>query len=200
MTGYIIPFLILLNPFALFVYLNPVISELSLRDFFQVLLKASLVSFFIFVVFAAFGITIFEDIWSIRFESFRIFGGIVIITYALVFIIQGKTSFFTLKGSLDHLAAEIALPFMVGAATVSLSVVIGNSISFPGAILAIFIPLIVNICAIMLLVLVKFRMLRPKARFVFDKMVVFLLRLNGFFVGAIGIDLIVTGVKNVLEQ
>ncbi|MBD3263791.1 MAG: MarC family protein [Candidatus Omnitrophica bacterium] len=199
MSAYIIPFMVLLNPFALFIYLNSVIEELPRGDFFRVLVKATGISFIIFSIFAVFGTAIFEKIWSIRFESFRIFGGIVITAYALIFIIQGRTSFFTLKGTLDDLAAEIALPFMVGAATVSLSVVIGNSIPLSEAILAILIPLLLNIGVIMLLIVVKYDLLRNRTRVVFDKVVVFFLRLNGFFVGAIGVNLIITGLENTIK-
>lgn len=199
MTKYIIAFLILLNPFALFVYLHSVMEELPRKVFFKVLAKATAISFFIFLLFAVFGTIIFEKLWSIRFESFRIFGGVVITTYALIFIIQGRSSFFTLKGTLDDLAAEIALPFMVGAATVSLSMVIGNSIALPKAIITISIPLILNLGLIMLLAYIKYDLLKEELKIIFDKITIFLLRLNGFFVGAIGVNMMITGIKTVVR-
>ncbi len=193
------PFLILLNPFALFIYLNAIIEDLPRGEFFAVLLKATAVSFVIFSLFAMFGTAIFENIWGVRFESFRIFGGIVIVTYALIFIIQGKASFFTLKGTLDDLAAEIAFPFLVGAATVSLSVVIGKNIPLLEAIGAILLALIINLIIIMGLIVFKYDVLKNMMRKVFDRVMIFFLRLNGFFVGAIGINLIITGILSLRD-
>jgi multiple antibiotic resistance protein len=48
----IIRFLVLLNPFALYVYLQPVSRELATRTFMKVLIRASLMSLAIFIFFA----------------------------------------------------------------------------------------------------------------------------------------------------
>ena len=51
----VIEFLVLLSPFALFLYLRPVMQELSHRDFIKVLLKATIISFAIFFLFLVSG-------------------------------------------------------------------------------------------------------------------------------------------------
>lgn len=200
MIGYIVKFLILLSPFALFVYLHSVMEDLSRRDFLSVILKASITSVLIFIIFAMFGTLILEDLLSIEFESFKIFGGIVLVAFAVVFIVQGKQSFFTLKGSLDNLASEIALPFMVGAATVSLSIVMGNSFSHLKSIFVILSAMIVNYGIIVILLYLKYDVLKRNYRKAFDKIMGTISRLNGFIIGSIGINMIYEAIKHISHE
>ncbi|CAN5635028.1 MarC family protein [soil metagenome] len=192
MTNYIILFLVLLNPFALFTYLQPIMKELRPKTFLKVFFEASLISFAIYYLFALTGFYLFEHIFQIHFEAFRIFGGIVIVSFALLFIVQGKKSFVTIKGDLDGLASEIALPFMVGAATIALSILIGERFSSMQSLFILSAVLIINFIFIATLLYIRLN-LRRKLQIAFDKSMDTLLRLNGFFVGAIGLDMIVVG-------
>lgn len=182
----------MLNPFALFMYLQPAMKELYPRTFLKVFLKASLISLGIFLLFALSGTYIFENILQIHFEAFRIFGGIVIASFALLFIVQGKKSFITMKGDLDELASEIALPFMVGAATIALSILIGEQSSAVQSLFVISMVVAVNYLLIMGLMFLRLK-LPKKFKVAFDKNMETLLRLNGFFVGAIGLNMIIKG-------
>lgn len=195
MLQFIISFLVLLNPFALFMYLNPVAKDLKQQDFFAVLLKAAGLSLVIFLGAALFGELLFKKLLFVDFASFKIFGGIVITIYALIFIIQGKKSFFILKGSLDDLAAEIALPFMVGAATVSLCIIIGNEFKSLQATGVIVVTMLIHVGLVFLLTFLKYTVFKKKLRVAFDKVMAMFLRLNGFIVGAIGSNLIASGIK-----
>jgi len=60
----IVAFLVMLNPFALFIYLMPVMNDLSPKEFSNVLFRASLISFMIYAVFALTGNFIFEKIFK----------------------------------------------------------------------------------------------------------------------------------------
>ncbi|MCF7874113.1 MAG: hypothetical protein K9L84_00070 [Candidatus Omnitrophica bacterium] len=195
MLQFIISFLVLLNPFALFVYLNPIAKDLNRKDFLTVLIKAGGLSLILFLVSALFGRIIFEKILLIDFSSFKIFGGVVIIAYALIFIIQGKKSFFTLKGTLDDLAAEIALPFMVGAATISLCIIIGNRFNSLVASGIIITTMIIHVGLVFLLTILKYTFFKERLRVAFDKTMGMFLRLNGFIVGAIGSNLVISGIR-----
>lgn len=198
MLSLFISMIVLINPFALFVYLIPVMKDLTLGDFYKVLFKASIISFFIFIIFSQFGEYIFYNVFSIQFDSFRIFGGLVIVIMALVFIIQGKRSFITLKGTLDDLASEIAMPFLVGAATISISILIGKKFSFIESVIIIAAALLVNYGTIMVLVIIKEKLPSYKMKVAFEKFLVYLLRINGFLVGAIGVDMTIVGIKNII--
>jgi multiple antibiotic resistance protein len=192
----IVEFLVLLSPFALFLYLRPVMKELSHQEFIKVLLKATIISFVIFFVFLSTGDYIFNQVLMINFEAFRIFGGIIIFSIAYLFIMKGQKAFFHLKGSLDELASEIALPFLVGAATISLAILMGNKFSIGMGTILLTIILSINFFSILFLKYLRDRIEKKKFRVAFDKNMEILLRLNGFFIGAIGINMIIRGLNS----
>ena len=196
MLTIITAFLVMLNPFAMFLYLQPVMHELSNRDFLKVLFKATLISLFIFILFLVLGDMLFESVFQIDFESFRIFGGIVIFSYAYFFIVKGQKAFIHMKENLDDLASEIALPFMVGAGTISLTIIMGHQLSAPEGILGLSIILTLNYIFIVFLKFLRDSIGKKKLKVAFDKNMEVLLRLMGFFIGAIGINMVVVGITN----
>ncbi|PIR69734.1 MAG: MarC family protein [Candidatus Niyogibacteria bacterium CG10_big_fil_rev_8_21_14_0_10_46_36] len=193
-SAYILAFLALLNPFALFLYLQPVMSALSRKDFLIVLAKASLISFLIFYIFSLTGTFLFEDIFRIHFESFRIFGGIIIFAQAFLFVVQGRLALLGMKESLDDLASEIALPFFVGAGTISVSILIGSEFNAMEGFSVLFLILFINYICIFVLMMLR-ELFSKKLKVAFDKVMGILLRLSGFFIGAVGLDMVVTGIR-----
>jgi multiple antibiotic resistance protein len=186
----------MLNPFALFLYLEPIRKDLTHKSFMLVIFKATLISFFICLVFFFSGDVIFRRVFMIDFESFRIFGGIIIFSYAYFFIVKGQKALIMIKENLDDLASEIALPFMVGAGTISLSILLSQKHTMWIGALSLFIIFSVNF--LVLFFLKKFRdsIEGKKFKTAFDKNMEVLLRLNGFFIGAIGINMVLTGIQN----
>lgn len=195
MLNFIISFLVLLNPFALFIYLLPIKKERGFRTFASVLFRASLISGAIYILFALFGQAIFQGL-NIQFEAFRIFGGIVLVSFALSFILQGKQSMITTRGELSKIAAEVALPFIVGAGTITQSILIGEAMGAISAIMTIACVMILNFLIIMTLAQVRHNLSTP-LKVVFDKNAEILLRVNGFIVGAYGVNLIIIGAQNI---
>ena len=126
MISTLVEFLVMLNPFALFLYLEPLRKDLSHKEFLIVIFKSSIISFTICLSFFFLGDTIFTSVFQINFESFRIFGGIIIFSYAYYYIVKGQKALIIIKENLDDLASEIALPFMVGAGSISLSIILSN--------------------------------------------------------------------------
>lgn len=194
MLGYYFSFLILLNPIALFIYLLPIKKERGMGTFIQVLLRASIISGAIYVLFAIFGQAIFQAL-GVDFEAFRVFGGIVLISFALSFILQGKKSMITTRGELSTIAAEVALPFIVGAGTITLSILAGEALNPARGAVTITAVMITNFIIVICLALLR-QSLKPRLQIVFDKNAEILLRINGFIVGAYGVDLIITGLRN----
>jgi len=198
MIAAIVSFLVMLNPFALFLYLKPIMKDLSDADFRSVFLKASTISFCIYLVFLLFGDLVFQKVFRINFESFRIFGGIVLFSFSYMFIVQGKKAFIQIKGDLHDLASEIALPFMVGAGTISLTVLMSEQLQLWQGAVALALIMLINYLTIMGLKQVRRAMQSQKFQTAFDKIMELLLRINGFFLGAIGVDMVVTGVSNLM--
>jgi multiple antibiotic resistance protein len=189
-----VSFLIMINPFAQVLYLKSVIDDLDVKTFSLIYAKASIISFAIYVIFALIGDEIFTQFFKIRFESFKIFGGIIIFAYAFSFIMYGAKSMIQTKENLDDLASEIALPFMVGSGTLYLSILIGRSASSFGVILGtIFSVILLNYSLVWLFVFIKDQF-RRRQQIAFDKYMGIFMRLNGFFMGAIGIHMILDGI------
>ncbi|MBO3271766.1 MarC family protein [Hymenobacter defluvii] len=199
MIAAIVSFLVMLNPFALFLYLKPIMQDLSEADFRSVFLKASTISFCIYLVFLLFGDLVFQKVFSINFESFRIFGGIVLFSFAYIFIVQGKKAFIQIKGDLHDLASEIALPFMVGAGTISLTVLMSEQLQLWQGVVALVLIMLINYLIIMGLKQMRRAMRSKSFQIAFDKIMELLLRINGFFLGAIGVDMITTGITNLMR-
>lgn len=185
----------MLNPFAQFLYLAPVMKELSTRSFYYVLLKASVISFIIYLVFLVSGNYLFESVLQINFEAFRIFGGIVIFSIAYLFIVKGQGAFVQLKEDLDDMASEIALPFMVGAGTISLTILMAFDLPFIMGFTSLLGVLSLNFITIIGLKYTRDNLRGKKLRIAFDKNMNISLRLFGFFLGAIGINMIITGIN-----
>jgi multiple antibiotic resistance protein len=192
----IIALLVMLNPFALFLYLQPVMQELDHKNFIKVLLKATGISFFFLLLFVLTGDFIFDKVFHVNIESFRIFGGIIIFSFAYFFIIKGEKAMIRLKGDLDDLASEIALPFMVGAGTISIVILMSRDYGYTLSSLAVMITLTINYLIIVIAKAIRDTISHKKYRVAFDKNMDLLLRLNGFFVGAIGVEMIRIGITN----
>ena len=199
MLSSIIEFLVMLNPFALFLYLEPVRKDLSHREFIILILKASVISFTVCLLFFFFGDAIFRNVLQIEFEAFRIFGGIIIFSYAYYYIVKGQKALFLIKENLDDLASEIALPFMVGAGAISLSILLKKEQDYLLGSLSLIIIFILNFGILFLLKKLRDSIAGRKFRKAFDKNMEVLLRLNGFFIGAIGINMVLVGLKNLFH-
>ncbi len=191
--------LIMLNPFALFLYLEPIRKDLNHKQFVSVIFKASIISLSVCYVFFFSGEFLFKKVFSIDFEAFRIFGGIIIFSYAYFFIVKGQRALIMIKENLDDLASEIALPFMVGAGTISISIL--TSYRHPKAIgiLILLAAFAINFAAIFILKKVRDSLEGKKLKTAYDKNMEVLLRLNGFFIGAIGVNMIMTGIKQMFN-
>ncbi len=199
MLSSIVEFLVMLNPFALFLYLEPIRKDLSHRDFVMVILKATLISFSVCLLFFFSGDLFFRRIFNIDFESFRIFGGIIIFSYAYFFIMKGQKALIIIKENLDDLASEIALPFMVGAGSISLSILLAHDHNYVAGSIALVAIFLINFLVIFLLKKFRDSIEARKFKTAFDKNMEVLLRLNGFFIGAIGINMVLMGIKNLFD-
>lgn len=98
----------------------------------------------------------------------------------LLILVNPFALFIYLNPIMDDLASEIALPFMVGACSVTIAVrmgynyVIVDGLSILGAVI------IINLLIILLLKLFKDIISRKRLKVAYDKNINFMMRLNGF--------------------
>lgn len=195
MFKYIISFLVLINPIVMFIYLQPVIRRMPHKDLRRVVAQGSYVALIVFWLFSLVGNAFFKDILQVRFESFRVFGGLIIAYFAFAMIAQGRTSLITYDKDHSSIANQVAMPLLIGAGTISLSIIIGQKYNPVTSAFILAIVMLINYLAIALLIAFRNSIVRY-FRKDFDSYMEAILRLFAFFAGAIGVDMIITGLHN----
>ena len=191
----LISFLAILNPFALCLYLAGVMDDLNFRDFIRVLTAASILSFVVFFVFALVGQPLLVDVLSVKPQALRVFGGVVFFVVAYNYVTKGYRAAEVLRGSLEELPSAIALPYMIGAGTLTQAILIGKQNSPRPSIFVVFLGV-----ATCFLVVAGFKLVRDHMRaareHVFVRYVNILSRINGLLIGAISTEMILSGARH----
>ncbi|MGD2093842.1 MAG: MarC family protein [Phycisphaerales bacterium] len=197
--GSLLPFLAILNPFALCLYLAGVMDDLESRIFVKVLFWASLISLIVFWIFALVGERLLVEFLGVRTEALRIFGGIIFFVVAYNYVTRGYKAAEVLRGGLEELPSAIALPFMIGAGTITQAILVGKR---HGPYLSMFI-LFLGLCACFLVVVVFKSVrdfLKEEREKVFERYINILSRINGLFIGAISTEMVVSGIRKLWLQ
>lgn len=188
-------FLAILNPFALCLYLAGVMQDLSSRDFYRVLLRAAGLSLVVFWVFSLSGEELLTAVLGVRTAAMRAFGGVVFFMVGYNYVARGYRTTEMLRGSLDELPSAIALPFMIGAGTITQAILIGRlhgKLAGAGVLLA---GMVVAVAIIVAFKKIRDHMHGVRER-VFDRYVNTLARANGLLIGAISTEMVVSGVHH----
>ena len=188
----LIPFLAILNPFALSLYLAGVMEELTARQFLHVLLGACGISIVVFSLCALAGETMLVDWLGVRPSALRVFGGMIFFVVGYNYVLRGYRATEMLRGSAQALPSAIALPFMIGAGTITQSILIGKQHASPVVIALLAVGVGVSFGFVMAFKWLRDRMRGPREQ-VFDRYINILARLNGLVIGAVSTDMVVTG-------
>lgn len=190
---------VLLNPFLIIVYLVDVIKKQPSRQFGQIMLRAGIISYCVFSLFALLGDSLFNEVINARFESFQIFGGVIFLIIAIQFVFKGSSAIKSLRGESRHIAGAIAMPILVGPGTISYSVLIGKKLSWPAALLSIGITVFSCVAIVFLLKLVYDRIHQRKEELV-EKYFELAGRVTALIIGTIAIEMIMLGLGQWLER
>ncbi len=185
-------FLVILNPFALCLYLWSLIDELERATFFRVLLTASAVSLGAFWLCAFGGDWMLRMIFAINPEGLRVFGGVVFAIIAYNYVAKGYRAVEMLRGSLEELPSTIAVPFMIGAGTITQALLIGQIHGHVGSLVVLAGAMAATYGIVFLFYLVD-SVLRKRHERIFRRYVNILCRLNGLLIGAFSVDMIISG-------
>lgn len=184
--------LVLINPFLVSIYLIGLIRELEFAVFARVLVRAMVISSAAYILFAWGGYRIFEDVLQVRFAAFQTFGGIVFLLIAVRSMLVGGQIMVELRGDPEHLAGAIAMPFMIGPATVSACVLIGAEHPLWLAVLGIVVA--VGITTIVLLVLKSVHdRVRERHYRLIERYMDVVGRVSAVLVGTIAVEMIFRG-------
>jgi multiple antibiotic resistance protein len=194
----LVALLAVLNPFALCLYLTGVMDQFDLTGFLRVFLRASAISLVAFWAFAAAGEPLLVDYLSVRPEALRAFGGVVFFVVAYGYVTRGHGAVEFLRGEVGRLPGAIALPFMIGAGTITQAILIGKSHRGPAALAVI--ALGIGTCVV---VVTGFKFVRDRMReaheATLERYVDILARVNGLVIGAVSTQMVVLGVRSLWE-
>ena len=192
-------FFSLLNPFLMSIYMIGLIRHTETKVFNKGLIQGALIAFLVFLLFAWGGEAIFSKYLNVRFESFQIFGGLIFLVIGYRYVFQGADTIGEMRGAPEHLAGTIAMPFMIGPGTISAAVVTGMSMSVVEAALVIGLTLFLT-CSVLILMKFSHDHLRYKHAKYIDRYFDIVGRLSALLIGTIAVDMIVTGVKRLVEN
>lgn len=186
--------LMLLNPFLMIIYLIDLVQDLESATFNRVLVRASLISSAVFVTFALLGDLIFARLLQARFESFQIFGGIIFLIIGIRFVFSGTEAMRGIRGHPEHIAGSIAMPIMIGPATISASILAGNRLPHLWAIGAIV--LAVGLSVLVMVALKRIHdFVRPRNEGLVERYIEIMGRVTALVVGTFSIEMIMQGLR-----
>lgn len=189
-------FFVILNPFSQVLFLWELMKSMTWREFASVYGRASLLSFGVYALFALTGEFAFVGLFQVRIEAFRIFGGLIVFLVSLRYFTGdgGANQFF--RGDPSDLATRISIPFMVGPATIWVSILTGRSLPVPLDVLQIAAVMALNFVIVCLAYRVVSH-LETKRETLVGAYFTILMRTNALFIGAIGIEMILAGIEGV---
>jgi len=201
MEAYTSSFLLLftlLNPFLMSIYLLDLIHDLETRTFARVLVRGSSIAGLAFAFFAWTGDTLFSRYLQVHFASFQVFGGVVFLLIGVRFVFEGVGTIRRLRGTAEHVAGSIAMPFMIGPGTVSASVVVGARLPLLGAITTIAAAMVATVGMVLVLKIVHDRVKESSARLT-DRYVEVVGRISALLIGTFSVEMIMGGLTSWLK-
>jgi len=185
---------VLLNPFALAVYLLDLFRSNSLGEVVRILLRAALIAGAVFGVFACSGQALFTDVLQIRFAAFQVFGGVLFLSIALRFMLTGSQTLVVLRGSPGQVAGAIAMPFLIGPGTVSAATMAGLRLPV-GAALAAIAGALGAVIALLGLLKMLFDWVSVRNAPLVERYVEVASRVSAMMVGSIAIEMTFDGLE-----
>lgn len=185
---------VLLNPFLMSIYLLDLIQEKDIRTFSQSLISASGISVAVFSAFALVGDAIFTQLLQVNFASFLIFGGFVFLIVGVRFVFSGEQVLQEMRGGSETVGASIAMPFMIGPATVSAAVLTGSRLDAIYAVVAITLAVVMSMLALIALKW-TYDALHQRHEDIVRRYVAIVGRVMALVIGTLAVEMIVKGVK-----
>jgi multiple antibiotic resistance protein len=186
--------LVILNPFALSVYLLDLFRERTLAECSRIVFRAVAISGAVFALFASSGEAIFSRSMNVSFPAFQIFGGALFFVIALRFMLVGSRTLVTLRGEPGHVAGAVAFPFMIGPGSVSAATMAGVRLGPLQGTLAVVASLVATAVALVGLKLL-FDVVNRKNAALLERYVEIASRVSAMLIGTIAVEMILQGLS-----
>ncbi|HCT40770.1 MAG TPA: hypothetical protein DF427_06295 [Moraxellaceae bacterium] len=187
-------FFALLNPFLLSLYLLDLIVSLETGVFLRVLVRGVIIGGVVFSLFALTGDAFFSRLLHVDFAAFQIFGGILFLLVGIRFFFGGTEALSDLRGAPEHLAGSIAMPFLVGPATMSAAVMMGSSLPAVEALTVVWLTMASVVVGLLVLKWLHDCLRERNARLV-DRYIEMTGRVSSLMIGTFAVQMIVTGLR-----
>ena len=190
---------VLLNPFIMSIYLIGLVKEVDLVAFSRLMVRAGLISYVVFLLFAWLGERIFDSVLQIRFLAFMIFGGITFLIIGIRLILGVGPPMESINPKSKEVAGAIAMPFIVGPGTISASVIAGTELGTGEAALAIALGLALAIGSMVIFKKVHDYVQTHREQYA-ERYVEIAGRITALFTGSFAVDMILKGIERWLSQ
>jgi multiple antibiotic resistance protein len=184
---------VILNPFALSVYLIDIFRGNSLQTVASIVIRAAFISGSVFGVFAYTGEAVFTQVLQVRFAAFQVFGGLLFLLVALRFMLSGSATLVTLRGEPGQVAGAVAMPFMIGPGTVSAATMAGLRLP-PLAAAAAILAGVASTAALLLVFKLLFDYIGARNAPLTERYVQLASRISAMAMGAIAVEMTMKGI------
>lgn len=186
--------LVIMNPFAQMLYLSKLIQDTTTAQFGRIYFEGTLLTFFICIMCAYVGEFVIFTMFQVTLPAMRVFGGLVNLHLSYTYVMQGPEGIKLFRGDISTLAQQIALPIMVGAGVVWVSMRIGRLHPTPIAA-----AIIGSVLAINYVLVLAYQFLLRSAHGRFELLVTkyfgVAMRFNALLIGALSVEMILGGIR-----
>jgi small neutral amino acid transporter SnatA (MarC family) len=189
--------LVIMNPFAQTLYLSELMTRTTTREFGSILLQGVLMTLFICLICAFFGRLILFNLFQVSLPTMRVFGGLINLVLAYRYVMHGPQGVKLFSGDVTEIAQQIAMPVMVGAGVVWISMRIGETHSPPVAAAIIATVLTIN-AAVVFGYRGVFQVVHGNVERMLVKYFGVVMRFNALLIGALSVQMILGGITEFL--
>lgn len=186
--------LIILNPFGQMLYLSDLINRTSKREFTTIFIQATFLTAALCLLFTIIGEFLLRDVFHVQIAAVQIFGGIIILAVAYTFIMKGPEGIRLFQGNITEIAQQIALPLLVGPGVIWVSINIGQAHSLSESAAIIAMTLSVNGLMVFIYQILLKRA-HGRIETVLLKYFAIAMRLNALMIGAVSVQMILSGIR-----
>ena len=199
MTKNILLLLVILNPFAQMVYLSDLMNECDEWKFRRIFGVANVMTLLLCLIFAWCGDLLLSNVFQVSLPAIRIFGGMIILTVSYTYIMKGSQGVQLFHGNVTEIAHQIAIPLLIGPGVIWICIRIGRLYDAPWDGMAIALALLIN--AVFVLIYHQiFKNAYGKIALFLLKNLGVLMRLNALMIGAVAVEMILSGIRKYIES
>jgi small neutral amino acid transporter SnatA (MarC family) len=161
--------------------------------------RAGLIAGAVFCCFAILGDAIFSRVIQAEFASFQIFVGLIFVLIGIQFVFRGPTAIEILRGESAHISGAVAMPVLIGPATISASIIIGKRHE-PFMACAVVAAAVVVSLLLVLLLKTLHDYVRPRREPLIERYIEIAGRITALYVGTVAIEMIMQGMRTWLQK